>query len=196
MRAKNISALAMICLATIVTFFACKEKEFTGTYTATEMKAVETGNVALVSNAEAIPADKKVPAINKLARKYGVKTKVYTTEEVDRIPLFDATCLTKKNPNECSSDKLGDYLSDKIRYPQNDVAEGNEGYEIIHFVVDKNGRVANTKIVSTVNDDCEKCKQAALDIFNKMDKWVPARKNGENVAVEMSVPIRFEIRNS
>ncbi|HMS97951.1 MAG TPA: energy transducer TonB [Saprospiraceae bacterium] len=142
-------------------------------------------------NAE--PAVIPLAPINKLALKYGTSTRVYRPNEVDRIPLFSSTCLQEENAAECSSEKLSKYIVSHINYSSKDVSRGNEGHELVHFVVDKDGSVMHTKIVSTLNKNCENCKQAVLELFDKMDKWVPGRKNGKNVAVELSVPIRFEI---
>lgn len=195
MRTNIFSATVLMSFVSVFALSSCKERELSSDYLGASLSLTEPIDVCLVSDMEN-DTKPKAPALNKLALKYGVKTKVYKSDDVDRVPLFDATCLQSKNPVSCSSDKLSDFITDNIKYPRSEVHEGNEAYEIIQFVVDKNGRVANTKIVSTVNNDCKSCKQVAIDAFNKMGTWLPAKKNGVNVAVELSVPIKFEIRTS
>ena len=196
MRTKVISAMTIMCFVFVASFYSCKEKDTNADFTSTHIKSSTNENVSLVSDKDIAKETKTTkPTLNKLAKKYGIKTKVYTMDEVDRLPLFDAKCLDSKDPKECSSDKLSDYITSHIEYPRKDMSSGNEGYEIVQFVIEKNGRVANTKFVTTKNSECAECKEAVIEIFNTMGNWIPAQKNGVSVATELLVPVRFEIRS-
>lgn len=196
MRTRVSSAMSILVYIMFFVIVSCKDKESNPNDTVSQLKSNTNENVNLVSEKELAKEPKTAkPALNKLAKKYGIKSRVYTMDEVDRLPLFDAKCITAKNPKECSSDKLSDYITSNIDYPDRDVSNGNEGYEIVQFVIDKNGKVADTKFVTTKVNDCAECKEAVIKIFNEMDYWVPAQRDGKNVATELLVPIRFEIKN-
>lgn len=197
MRTSAISVMTALFFTMVMTLFSCKDKETNpADPISMEVKNTTNENVDLVSERDIANKPKTAkPALNKLAKKYGIKSRVYTMDEVDRLPLFDAKCLTAKNPKDCSSDKLSDYITSNIDYPDRDVSNGNEGYEIVQFVIDKNGKVADTKFVTTKITDCASCKEAVVSLFNNMGSWVPAQRDGKNVATELLVPIRFEIKN-
>lgn len=197
MRTRVISAMTALFFVMVMTLFSCKDQETNANnQISTQLKNAGNENVDLVSEKEVTAEPKTAkPALNKLAKKYGIKSRVYTLDEVDRLPLFDVKCISAKDPKECSSDKLSDYITSNIEYPRREVSNGNEGYEIVQFVVDKTGKVADTKFVTTKITDCVSCKEAVIKLFNDMGTWVPAQRNGKDVATELLVPIRFEIKN-
>jgi TonB family protein len=62
------------------------------------------------------------------------------------------------------------------------------GKIFVEFVVSENGSITNSKIVRGL---CKECDKNALEVVNKMPKWIPAEQNGKPVAVRMVVPITF-----
>ena len=132
----------------------------------------------------------------KLADKYEMNGKVYKASEVNRIAIYEPECLEEKNPMECSSYEIYDFMVKNITYPKDALNESLETVSIIQFVVDKNGRVSDTKFLNYNGTRCVSCEKAALQAFGKMHNWVPAQKDGRDVAVEMTLPVRFNIEES
>lgn len=86
---------------------------------------------------------------------------------------------------------LLNYLSRKIKYPKHARKKGIMGEVIIRFIVNKEGRVANPKVVKSVSYDLD---QEALNVVKKMPKWKPGIQDGDPVNVEYSLPIRFQLQ--
>lgn len=132
----------------------------------------------------------------KLASKYNLSGVVYKPSEVNRVAIYEPECLGEKNPLECSSEEIYSFMVKNIRYPKEALDENLQTVSIIQFVVDKNGKVSDTKFVSSNGNRCVSCEKAALQAFGEMHNWVPAQKNGRAVAVEMTLPVRFRIEES
>ena len=63
-----------------------------------------------------------------------------------------------------------------------------QGIVLVEFVVEKDGRVSNAKVVNSLFPDCD--KEAVRGIM-AMPKWKPAKNNGRAVRCYFKVPVRF-----
>lgn len=120
--------------------------------------------------------------------------------EFTRPPVFsaDGTCLIAKDKLACSNNELQEYVTEKwISYPQPAESMGQEGLEYVTFTLNEDGEFAgNLKVVSK-NDPCAGCADKAADIVAGMeDMWYPAIKDGKTVTTELTIPIRFELRDN
>ena len=60
----------------------------------------------------------------------------------------------------------------------------------VSFIIDKDGKASNHKIISSLNDECDK---VSLRMVKQIpDNWFPAILNGETVDVEYILPISFQ----
>ena len=84
---------------------------------------------------------------------------------------------------------LESYLSKNIKYPSETEDKCVEGRVIVTFLVQKDGSVNNAFVVKSVSPYWDK---EALRVINNMPKWIPAKSNGENVAVLYNVPVTFK----
>lgn len=109
---------------------------------------------------------------------------VYFLEEVDKMPLFDPSCLTSEDPENCSDEKLFSFLDQHIKFEQ---AEGISRY--VEFTISAFGEVNNIQYISNATEICEDCKASAIAAIEKMQKWEPAVKNGEPVATTMRIEL-------
>lgn len=82
------------------------------------------------------------------------------------------------------------YLQDHIKYPAMARENGIEGIVYVTFVVDKDGKVKDAKLLRGKNglDD------EALRVINAMPDWKPGRQNGRNVAVQYNLPVNFRLK--
>ena len=85
---------------------------------------------------------------------------------------------------------LKDWVYHYVKYPESAIASRTEGTEVAEFVVDKNGKVKNIKITTSLSDDIDK---EVLKVIKASPKWTPAQLNGRNVPVRISIAIEFKL---
>ncbi|MBO7445529.1 MAG: energy transducer TonB [Bacteroidales bacterium] len=82
------------------------------------------------------------------------------------------------------------FLRNEIQYPQLARDNNIQGIVLVEFVVEKDGRVSNAKVVNSLFPDCD--KEAVRGIM-AMPKWKPAKNNGRAVRCYFKVPVRFSM---
>lgn len=80
------------------------------------------------------------------------------------------------------------YLNDHLNYPTKALEGKVQGIDSVQFIVEKNGRISNVKLVQGFDPDCD---AEALRVIRAAPKWVPARHRGEVVRQRITVPIAF-----
>ena len=119
---------------------------------------------------------------------YSTSTSAVLNEtQVDSKAMF-GDCATVK----CSEEKILSFIKDNIVLPKNKNTLDNSLEQVL-VVVDKNGAIGDVKFVASSNSKgCPTCQQAAVDVVGKMKNWKPAMKDGNPVAVKMTIPVRFK----
>ena len=87
--------------------------------------------------------------------------------------------------------ELSDYLRENIRYPDACRDAGIQGRVIVEFVVTKEGRVSDARVVKSAHKFLDK---EALRVVNNMPYWRPGAYKGKRVNVQMTMPIIFQLR--
>jgi len=111
--------------------------------------------------------------------------------EVDEMPYFpgcDDKTLTEKR--SCADNKMLQHIYTNIRYPKEAQKDDAEGVVVVKFIVEKNGQLTNAKIARSVHP---KCDEEVLRLVNEMPNWIPAVKDGNKVAVEFNLPVKFKL---
>lgn len=83
------------------------------------------------------------------------------------------------------------WLTNNINYPKEAMEKGIEGRVIVRFVVTKNGKITNAEVVRPVDPLLE---TEALRVIRSMPDWVPAKRNGQNVDLQFTLPITFRLQ--
>lgn len=83
------------------------------------------------------------------------------------------------------------WLSKQIKYPAIARESGLEGKVFISFIIEKDGSVANVKIV--MDGVGGGCAQAAKDAVSRMPAWKPGKQQGKAVRVKVTLPIAFKL---
>lgn len=108
---------------------------------------------------------------------------------VEQMPLFGG-CTDKA----CSDEALIKYIQGNIKYPAIARENGVEGRVFIRFVVEKNGKVTDAKIVRDIGAGCG---EAALKVINKMNDlpqgWTPGKQRGKPVRVLYTLPATYKL---
>jgi TonB family protein len=81
------------------------------------------------------------------------------------------------------------FIHDHLIYPEVELKEKTEGTVLIAFVVTKEGKSVNAKIVESVTPDIDKEAMRLLSLI----EWFPSGKDGIEVDVNHSVEINFSV---
>jgi len=103
--------------------------------------------------------------------------KIY--DEVDLMPVFNG-----------GKEAMYAYLGENIKYPKEVTKEGVEGTVFIEFVVTKEGKIENAKVLRSVHPALD---ESALTVIQNMPDWTPGVHKGEQVSVKFKMPIRYEL---
>ncbi|RLD41499.1 MAG: energy transducer TonB [Bacteroidetes bacterium] len=80
------------------------------------------------------------------------------------------------------------YLRDNIKYPEMAKESGIQGTVYVTFVVEKDGRISNVKILRGIGGGCD---EEAMRVIKGMPKWKPGKQRGRPVRAQFNMPIRF-----
>lgn len=86
---------------------------------------------------------------------------------------------------------LRKYIAESIKYPVIAQENGVQGKVYVNFVVGKDGRVSDAKVIRSIDPSLD---QEALRVINSLPRWKPGKQRGEPVRVSFSVPISFVLQ--
>ena len=76
-----------------------------------------------------------------------------------------------------------------VVYPQTAKDQGIQGKVLVKTIIDEKGKVVETEILESVNEDCDK---AAMDAIKKT-KFTPGIKDNKPVKAEVTIPVMFKL---
>ena len=172
------------------------------TDTTNAMNTTPTGDTTLTNTP---PTSDTVGAMNNSSTvkpnpaKKGMKGKVSVTEQkanannsnmaADNTGVYSSAEVMPAYPG--GYNKMSDYFSTNIEYPQDATDNGIEGTVDVNFAVDEAGKLSNAKVISPkIGYGLE---EEALRVVNKMPTWSPGRIKGKNVKTYYTLPIRFQL---
>lgn len=83
------------------------------------------------------------------------------------------------------------YLRDNIKYPQIARESSISGTVYVTFVVEKDGRVTDIKILRGIGGGCD---EEAVRVIKSMPRWNPGKQRGKPVRVQFNMPIKFSLQ--
>lgn len=92
---------------------------------------------------------------------------IYKTEELTVKPDQD-------------KEKFIEYYSKNIKYPAEAKEKNISGNVLVSYIIEKDGRITNTKVVKSVGGGCD---EEAIRFISSMPKCTPAEKDGKKVRV-------------
>lgn len=105
---------------------------------------------------------------------------VYKFENLDKEPVFNK-----------GNGELNKFIQKNIIYPKQSKENQIEGNVYVQFVIEKNGKVTNIKILKGLDDYCNK---EVVRIVNKMPRWKPGEKNNQQVRTFFNLPVKFTLK--
>ena len=126
------------------------------------------------------------------------QTQEGSKEVVDLPPEVDADegkvfTFVEEMPGFPGGDqKLMEYLQKNIKYPMIAKENGIQGRIYVTFVVDKDGKIKDSKILrGGLGGGLE---EEALRVVRSMPDWKPGKQNGRAVQVQYNLPIIFTLK--
>lgn len=88
--------------------------------------------------------------------------------------------------------ELNKFLATNIRYPSEATKKNVQGTVFVSFVVDRAGAVKNVKTVGAPKGGG--LEEEAIRVVKAMPDWTPGKQDGQTVAVQFNLPIRFSLQ--
>lgn len=107
----------------------------------------------------------------------GVGDNVYTFNLVEKYPEFPG-----------GMNAFAKYLQKNLRYPASALENGISGRVTISFIVEKDGRLSDIKIIKGIGFGCD---EEAMRVLKKSPLWIPGIQNKQKVRVQYIMPIVF-----
>lgn len=108
---------------------------------------------------------------------------VYTL--VDQMPVF---------PGDKGDYKvLSKYINDRLKYPEEAVANKTEGRVAVSFIVNEDGSVSDGKVLRSVSPELD---QEALRVIGLLPDFTPGKLKGKAVRVLCSISVVFKLPES
>lgn len=114
---------------------------------------------------------------------------VVTQAPVEEDKVFDMVEQMPQFPGGPA--ELLKYIAAHLKYPVIAAENGVQGRVTCQFVVGKDGKVRDVKILKTLDPYCDK---EAVRVIMTMPNWIPGKQNGKAVAVKYTVPITFRLQ--
>lgn len=100
------------------------------------------------------------------------------------------TVVEKQPSYPGGKDGYRDFLLANIKYPEEALKKGVTGTVYVTFVVQKDGSVANVKVLRGIGSGCD---EEAVRVVALMPKWNPGEQKGKPVDVQYNLPIKFAL---
>jgi TonB family protein len=108
---------------------------------------------------------------------------------VEEMPRFPGCEDNNKN---CADKKMLEFIYQNLRYPALARENEVEGTVVVSFIVERNGKITEPKIVREIGGGCG---DEVLRVVNLMPTWIPGKQKGEAVRVQFNLPVRFQLEN-
>ena len=112
-------------------------------------------------------------------------------EEEDEIETQIFTVVENEPEFPGGMEALYKYLAQNIKYPQLARDNGITGKVYVTFVVERDGSIANPKVLRDIGGGCG---AEAIRVVKAMPKWTPGKQRGKAVRVQFNLPVNFNLK--
>jgi protein TonB len=124
----------------------------------------------------------------------GSRDKEYASNEVLLSDANDSVHMVDENPEFPGGyTEMEKFISANLKYPKQ-YAEGSvTGTVYAQFIVTKEGKLIQLKIVKGI-DCCPEFNAEVIRIIKMMPEWKPGKQHGEAVSAQYNLPVKFGIK--
>ena len=113
---------------------------------------------------------------------------IVAEKEVVETEIFT---VVEENPTFPGGDEARiQFLTSNMKYPTMARESGIQGKVYVTFVVEKDGRVTDVKILRGIGGGCD---EEAVRVVKAMPRWNPGKQRGKSVRVQFTLPIQFTL---
>ncbi|HEX2936203.1 MAG TPA: energy transducer TonB [Bacteroidales bacterium] len=112
-------------------------------------------------------------------------------EEIDDTPSQEFEVDIQAEFMKGGPDLFLKWVNENIKYPQVAVDNRIQGTQYVSFVIDKNGKLTNIKILREIDASLA---AETLRVLNMSPLWKPAIKKGKVVAVQYQMPVNYRLQ--
>ena len=112
-----------------------------------------------------------------------------TAEDLIQGEIYDMVEVAPQFPG--GTKELMAWLGKNIRYPVAAQEAGKQGRVILQFVITKEGKVADIKIMRGVSPELD---EEAVRVVKAMPAWTPGKHDGQAVNVRYTLPVTFRLQ--
>ena len=115
-------------------------------------------------------------------------------EEKKQIPVEEIFTIVEQMPMfPGGEEKLMEFLSNNLKYPEQAKENEIQGKVYIQFVVNENGSLEDHKVLRGLSKECD---EEAKRVMKLMPNWTPGQQRGKAVKTKMVIPISFVLSQS
>ena len=103
--------------------------------------------------------------------------------KADEMPTFQGGDLSE----------FCNWVYSNIKYPQEALEKGIQGYVVVKFVVEKDGTISNFQVLQSPD---KTLSDAVVEVLQKSPTWNPAKQNNKLVRVTYTLPVLFKFGSS
>ena len=129
-----------------------------------------------------------VPQREQDTKAVAYKEKAADKDTLDN-PIFEVVEQMPEFPDG-GMPALMEYFSKNIKYPEAAMKKGTQGRVTVQFVVEKDGSIANAKVLRGIDPELDK---EAVRVTSMMPKWKPGMQKGQAVNVKYTIPVMFRL---
>ncbi len=118
---------------------------------------------------------------NTLAVKPSSDPGVVSFASVEKLPSFPG-----------GEEAFANYLAKSIRYPKEAKNNKFTGRVIVSFIVEKDGKLTNIKVLRDIGGGCG---PEAVRVLSESPAWNPGLQNGNPVRVSFTMPVNFSLND-
>lgn len=85
---------------------------------------------------------------------------------------------------------LKEWVYHYLRYPQSAVRDGVQGTVMVQFIIEKDGKVSDVRVVKGVDPELD---EEAVRVIAASPKWKPGKMGGNRVRSSLTVPVEFRL---
>ena len=112
-----------------------------------------------------------------------------TAENLIQGEVYDMVEVAPQFPG--GTKELMAWLGKNIRYPVAAQEAGKQGRVVLQFVITKEGKVADIKIMRGVSPELD---EEAVRVVKAMPAWTPGKQDGQAVNVRYTLPVTFKLQ--
>ena len=106
------------------------------------------------------------------------------------VPYFDCDQRPQFFGNSDPRHFLREWVYQYLKYPQDAVRNGVQGTVTVQFIIEKDGKVTDVKVVKGVDEELD---AEALKVVSASPKWKAGKVGGAKVRSSLTLPIDFRL---